>query len=136
VLVSGIGRLKSLSAERAIFVFPFHRFTAAGAAADGTIPNRGPCLAGFGGNSATTPALQKRSPLFDAKDRQEKDREIVIDLLEMRLVKAAGRAHPGLLVEGFCFGLYSGDKKKHGFIAHLVRYFICETVENQYSSYS
>jgi hypothetical protein len=116
VIASACRALKGLSTKRTKLVFLFQRFTAAGADAAKLVLRPCAYLSGLGGNTATTLAPQKRSAFLNPKNGQEKDGDIVIDLLQMRLVKAAGRAHPWLIIQGSRFGLYSGDNKKHGYM--------------------
>mgnify|MGYP001554151627 CR=1 FL=1 len=130
-VISSVCRaLKGLPTKRTKPVFLFKRPAATGAAAR-LVFRPCPYLPGLGGNIATTLAPQKRSAFLNPKNRQEKDRDIVIDLLQTRLVKAAGRTHPWLIIQGSRFRLNSGDNKKHGYIRILSCQFIFETTANQ-----
>jgi hypothetical protein len=53
--------------------------------------------------------MYKRLSFFDANDRQEKERQIVVSPFQVRLVQSTRRAHLGMVIEKDCFWLYSSD---------------------------
>lgn len=65
------------------------------------------------GEVATALALQKWAPLFHPDKGEEKYGEVVIHPLGHRLLKAAGRAPPGLTIESHGFGLNPGNEEEH-----------------------
>ncbi len=67
-------------------------------------------------NISATPALQERAPLFYRKNREKEDSQVVVYPLKPGLIKATRGAHPGLVVQFYCLGLYPGNKEEHGII--------------------
>jgi hypothetical protein len=63
------------------------------------------------------PAFQKGLALFDPEKRDKKEGEVVVPSFQADLIKAAGRAQAGLIIQLNRPGLYAGNKKEHAVIS-------------------
>lgn len=61
-----------------------------------------------------TLAIEKRHPAFDGNQRDKKETEVVIHLLQAGLEQSAPRAAPGRGIDGSGSGLYAGNEEAHG----------------------
>jgi len=60
---------------------------------------------------------QKRIPLFDRKQRNEKEAQILVCSFQICLLQATRRTQPWCFINCLCLGLDAGYEEKHLFVA-------------------